>query len=135
MIGGGLGLTLRPHPGAFLVCVLLDRLFRMVVQCHHELRPTPIGVWPSNSTCGLWMQQKKSMRWGCSGPVCLHDHMLKSINLLFNFRCLVLCTAERVDVNALILMGVATFRSDSFLHAIIQSCVKKQCSAALTGCQ
>lgn len=52
-----------------------------------------------------------TMRWNCS--VCVWLHVLLSINLLF--RRVVLCTALRVDVDAL--MGMAEIPSNSLTHA------------------
>jgi hypothetical protein len=49
------------------------------------------------------------MRWNYNVRVCLH--VLLSINLLF--RRVVLCTAQRVDVDAL--MGMAEIPSNSFM--------------------
>ena len=56
------------------------------------------------------------MRWNCSVCVCLH--VLLSINLLF--RRVVLCTALRVDVDAL--MGMAEIPSNSFIHSTTHQC-------------
>ena len=82
------------------------------MNCSHKPPPPPGNnkIGGQDALSGLWMKQRARMRWNCSVCVCLH--VLLSINLLF--RRVVLCTALRVDVNAL--MGMAEIPSNSFIH-------------------
>jgi hypothetical protein len=101
------------------------------VQSSHK---PPLPSWHNkiggqHALYGLWMKQGAKMTWDCSVRVCLR--VLLSINLLF--RCVVLCTHQRVDVDAL--MGLAEVSSNSFVHSLAAPPVSltQQQSSTTTG--